>query len=51
MKTYRVEFRGTAYVQADSKKKAQETFLDDLTLVDFEEAEAEAFEAEEEDDV
>lgn len=49
MKTYMVVFKGTAYVQADSKKIAEETLLDDLFGIDFEEAEAEAFEVEEED--
>lgn len=48
MKTYMVMFKGTAYIQADSKKIAEETLLDDLFSIDFEEAEAEAFEFEEE---
>ena len=49
MKIYRIEFRGTAYMLAESKEKAQEIFLDDLFMVDIEEAEAEAFEEEDDD--
>lgn len=48
MKTYMVVFKGTAYIIADSKEKAQEIMLDDLFDCDFEEVEAEAFEIEEE---
>lgn len=49
MKTYKVVCKGTAYVIADSKEEAQEIMLDDLLDCDFEDAEAEAFEIEEED--
>ena len=49
MKTYMVVFQGMVYIKADNKKIAEETLLDDLFGIDFEEAEAEAFEVDEED--
>lgn len=49
MKTYMVAFKGTAYIIADSKEKAQEIMLDDLFDCDYEDVEVESFEIEEED--
>lgn len=48
MKTYKVVFKGIAYIIADSKEKAQEIMLDDLLDCDYEDVEVEAFEIEEE---
>lgn len=48
MKTYKVLFNGTAYIQADNKEIAEETLLDDLCDMDFDDVEIQVIEVEKE---
>ena len=52
MKTYRVEFNGIVYVSANDKERAEDLILTNLMYnLEYEYAEAEAFDIEQEDNL